>query len=134
MYIEVISILRVIIRRTLPVALAIVFLAGVHGAELVMAAEAQPSGHKCGCTTDCACRGPDEGCGCSRPGPSIKARCGCGGSGPQHGGVVPSWDTVFAPVCAMVVPLLVWTVAPDPGDPHAWRLPTEHEHPPRHLP
>ena len=134
LYIEVVSILGMIISRVLPVAFAIVFLAGVHGAELVMAAEAAPSSPNCGCTTDCACRSPEKGCGCSNSGPSIKARCGCGGSEPQHAGVAPSWDTVFAATCSTAEPLLLWSPAPEHGDPQALRLPFEHEHPPRrHL-
>lgn len=122
------------IRRALPLAFAIVFVAGVHGAELVMAAQAPSGDENCECSNDCACRDPEKGCGCSRPGLSITARCGCGGPGQQHEGTAPSWDTVFAPACSLDAPLLLWSVAPDPGDPHAWRLPSEHEHPPRPLP
>jgi len=126
--------MRVIIDRMLPVALAIVFLVGLHGTEALMAAQAQLSSHDCGCSTDCACRGPDNGCDCSRPEFTIKARCGCGGSGPQHGGMAPSWHTVLAPGCSMGAPLLMWSSTPNLGDPQAWQLPYEHEHPPRPLP
>ncbi len=126
--------MRVIIDRVLPVALAIVFLAGVHGTEVVMAALPQPDSHDCGCSTECACRGPDNGCGCYSQELTMEARCGCGASGPQHEGMAPSWDTEFAPACSMGAPLLISSAAPDPGDPQAWRLPYEHEHPPRPLP
>jgi len=125
--------MRIIIDKVLPVALSIVFLAGVHGAEVLMAAQAQADSHQCECSTDCACRGPDNGCSCSRPEVSMKARCGCGGSGPQHEGMAPSWHTVLAPSCSMGAPLLIWSPTPDLGDSQAWRLPYEHEHPPRPL-
>ena len=118
----------------LPVALAIVFLVGLHGTEALMAAQAQLSSHDCGCSTDCACRGPDNGCDCSRPEFTIKARCGCGGSGPQHGGIAPPWHTELAPGCSMGAPFIMWSSTPNLGDPKAWRLPYEHEHPPRPLP
>ena len=115
------------------VALAIVFLAGVHGTELALVVDGPPGGHKCGCATDCACRGPDHGCGCSRAGPSIKGRCGCGGSEQNHQGTAPSWDTVLAPACSLGAPLLVWSAVPARGDSQAWRLPYEHERPPESL-
>ena len=108
--------MRVIIDRVLPVALAIVFLAGVHGTEVVMAALPQPDSHDCGCSTECACRGPDNGCGCYSQELTMEARCGCGASGPQHEGMAPSWDTEFAPACLMGAPLLISSPAPDPGE------------------
>jgi len=88
----------------------------VHGTEVAIAAQPQPDSDDCGCSTECACRGPDKGCGCYSPGLTMEARCGCGGSGPQHEGMAPSWDTEFAPACAMGAPLLMWSPAPDPGD------------------
>ena len=126
--------MRVIIDKMLPIALAIVFLAGVHGSEALVAAQPQPDCGDCGCSTECECRGPDNGCGCDRRELTIKARCGCGGSGRQHDGVASSWHTVLALACSMGAPLLMCSPAPNLGDPQAWRLPYEHEHPPRSLP
>jgi len=66
--------MRVVIGRTLPFALAIVFVVGVHGTEVLTAAQAQPGSHNCECAADCTCRGPDRNCSCSRPELTMKAR------------------------------------------------------------
>ena len=126
--------MRVIIDKTLPIALAIVFLAGVHGSEALLAAQTQIDSHDCGCSTACACRGPDNGCGCDRPELTMKARCGCGASGPQHDGMAPSWQTVLAPSCSMGGPLPCLTPEENWLSCRIQRLPYEHEHPPRSLP
>jgi hypothetical protein len=110
-----------------------VFLAGVHGTEVLMSVQAGAGGQGCGCSTECSCRTPDQGCGCSRSEASMKARCGCGGTAPLHDGISSSWDTVFAQAWPLEAPRLKWSPAPVRGDVLAWRLAFEHEHPPRTL-
>ena len=123
--------LRAVAENALPLVLSIVFAVGVHGAELLTVAQARTDSQKCGCAADCACRGADQGCSCSKPALSITARCGCGGSEPRHEISTPSWDIVFSEGCRVAGPLLALRAAPGSGVPRAWRLAHEHEHPPR---
>ena len=123
-----------IVGRILSLLFAIVFVLGVHGTEVLTAAQAQPENDTCECTSDCACRSPSKDCNCSGPELTMKARCGCGGSDSQQEGTAPSWDTVFAPACFLGAPPLISSSAPNLADPLRRRLPYEHEHPPKPLP
>jgi len=123
-----------IVGRFLSLLFAIVFVVGVHGTEVLTAAQAQPENATCECTSDCACRSPSKDCNCSGPELTMKARCGCGGSDSQPEGTAPSWDTVFAPACFLGAPPLISSSAPNLADPLRRRLPYEHEHPPKPLP
>ena len=133
-YLLIVLKMNVIIEKAMPVAFAIVLLTCVHGTEVVAAAQPEPGSHECGCSTECVCRVADRGCGCSGQGLTMKARCGCGGSESHQEGTAPSWETVFAQASPAGAPQLEWSPAPDMGDPLAWRLPFEHEHPPKPLP
>lgn len=124
---------RRILRRALPAALAIVFIASVHGPEVLMTVQARAGEQGCGCSTECSCRTPDQGCACSRSEASMKARCGCGGSGPPHESILSSWDTVFARTWPVEAPRPIWSPSPEKGEVLTWLLPFEHEHPPRIL-
>ena len=125
---------RVIPRRVASLCFAIVFGFSLHGAEILEAAQAPPREATCKCASDCACRTPAKDCNCSDPELAMKARCGCGGSGHQHEGTAPSWDTMFAQSYILGAPALISSPAPGPDDPQKRRLPFEHEHPPRTLP
>lgn len=126
--------MKVTLSRALLVAFVLAFVAGVHGSEVLTAAQQQPQSgcHDCGCDASCACQGATS-CDCSSDGPTIKARCGCGCSDPVHRGGTTTWEGLFARSRPLVSPHLMWSPAPNLGDSQAWRLPYEHKHPPRAL-
>ena len=126
--------MRIIIDKFMPVALATMALIAVHGSEAMVAVRYQPDAHDCGCSIECACRGPSQDCSCSRSDLTMNSRCGCGGPGPHQAGAASSWKTVFTSACSVGAPHLSWPLEPDMGDPQEWHLPYEHEHPPRTLP
>lgn len=121
------------VRKGLLIAFIGVFAAGVHGMEILSAAHAERAPDDCRCGSDCSCRSPESGCKRCHAGLSMKARCGCCGSGPHRDGIHHSRDTVLVSACHMGAPLPIWSPAPDPDDHRVWQPPSEHEHPPRPL-
>jgi len=127
--------MKAVVVRTLTFALALVLFTGAHGAELVLKSTTPGSSdsHDCGCSDECACRGPVQGCNCSKTGVSLKAVCGCGCSDDLHaiGGL--TWKSLLTHRCRLRAPILIWTPLFDQTLSQAWRLAFEHTHPPRVL-
>ena len=126
--------MKSVVGKGLLVAFVGVFAVAVHGMEILTAARAEHGSGACRCASDCACRSSVKGCKRCLTGLSMKARCGCCGSGPRHAGTHHSRDTVLAGASHMGTPPLIWSPAPDLDDPRAWQPPNEHDHPPRHRP
>ena len=125
--------MKVVVVRTLYVALALVLLSSAHGAELVLTATtpAPSDSHECGCSDGCACKGPAKGCHCSKEGVSLKTACNCGCSGNLHAIGGSSWKSLLNHRCDLLPPDLI--SRPLFGQPRSqtWRLAFEHTHPPR---
>jgi len=127
--------MNVAVVRTLILALALVIISSANGAELVLTATSPaPSGaHDCGCSDGCACKGPAQGCNCSKKGVSLKTVCDCGCSGNLHAIGGSTCKSLLARSCDLGAPLLISSPLSDVARPQAWRLAFEHRHPPRAL-